>query len=480
MLNCSPKRISKRYEGNNYSKGRKFYVKNATKLDIIEARTKRAKLQALERRHKQKLLQLKIPHLLIANRSQDDQQEQGEMSEVESKKLPATNTSEPCVTSDLERGDVVVSMSSAVANRSIGGGEGLRSSNPMVGMDQRLVSNWAGLQEAVGPSIPSLLDTSRSLAPSTLQIDEVMNHIEDRPRDPSLFMQLRVQQAESQRLSRLLDLQRGLTNVADTLGQQRMRTSLLQRDLEPSSLIGDRLSLLLGTSHQSQENNASISYQLQELQRAEEARAAVRQGMTRAYAASLASADLVRHASSVRMPYLSSLAPSGISSQFNHASVSRADSLLQMHLQARHASSSTRRLDSLLGVAPRQEFKMNDEDRASVLTDRQQQYFNYMFAGAAPQANNNDDASHLLTGPTSLLGGSSSQLVNYASRSAQQQSNNSLSDVLRQLRPASSLAIGGTVARGQKRDNDETGGDDRSGLSSRRRLDDLGRSARFG
>ena len=65
MLNCNPKRISKKFEGSDYARGRKFYLKSSDVLEPEEAQVRRDKLNNLERKYKAKLRELHMPHLFV-------------------------------------------------------------------------------------------------------------------------------------------------------------------------------------------------------------------------------------------------------------------------------------------------------------------------------------------------------------------------------------------------------------------------------
>ncbi|CAB9496810.1 RING [Seminavis robusta] len=378
MLNCSPKRISKRYEGNNYSKGRKFYVKSAGQLGPAEAQLRRSNLQELERRHKQKLLQLKIPHLLIADRSQDDPVDQTKPKTNGKKKAPLMPASTTTGRGGVDQSSVPL----AASNVGISDGAGLPASVRGLALDQSIY-NRPNFLESTRPSLPSssLLNAGQALAPSSSVLDEILlSDFNQRPQfNVELLVQLRAQQAESQRLNRLLELQRGLTTATGQIvytqppSQQQQqqqqqfssRSSLLHRDLDASTgtLLGGRFSSLFGTGQATAANDIGTAH-IQELMLAEEARTVLFPEAARPLPSSRAALpDPARRASSTTTPpFLSSLVPPVSAASLDRESDLQMNSLIQMQLQAQQTSSSSSRFGQRFGIAQMQEQKINDED----------------------------------------------------------------------------------------------------------------------
>ena len=85
MLHCNPKRISKHYEGTNYSSGRKFYKRASKQLSVLDIGRRQAELNRLRGMYKKRLLRLRMPHM------SDDEEEE----ERASKKAKSQRSGQP-------------------------------------------------------------------------------------------------------------------------------------------------------------------------------------------------------------------------------------------------------------------------------------------------------------------------------------------------------------------------------------------------
>lgn len=238
MLNCSPKRISKRYEGNNYSKGRKFYVKSNEKMDPMEAQSRRRRLNDLERQYKQKLMHLKMPHLLLANRTT-------EFPEKELlRKDSATGNLQIAGSARDELSLAAAATSSIPASFRLGlASQSIADSSPMGASLQSLrmeASNVLRSNLASNPHVQ--LSNPRSMVDA--------NHALSRLADDAGTLALMTQvssQRDGQSISSLLEAQRRLNTSAILGGNIFGR----HQDLLGASSLGPSSSLLLdrgGTS----------------------------------------------------------------------------------------------------------------------------------------------------------------------------------------------------------------------------------------
>lgn len=256
MLNCSPKRISKRYEGNNYSKGRKFYVKSSEKMDPMEAKIRRKRLNDLERKYKNKLLHLKMPHLMIANRKvEPEHDEEGKIDQVS-----AASSSRPQAAGWSTSGMGIVGSArlglGADAAETAMGSDSLRNHlrmNPTAALRRSLTLN----------SQPQLMNPI--IAAGILDNNTLSRQVEDAG-TRALWTQVSSQQRESERLSTLLEAHRRLNSNNGLLGGTPLGRQHSLR--ATSSLMGDRATSMF-TDRASSLPSQSQQLRLQQLLQAE-------------------------------------------------------------------------------------------------------------------------------------------------------------------------------------------------------------------
>lgn len=199
MLNCSPKRISKKFEGNNYARGRKFYVRNTRELNPDEVQARRKKLSELECEYKRRLRELEVPHFLGDERDQNAERSEKMADQIEDC-IPASLVGNSVLVYPPEEPGISALGTQSVTSRPLSS----ISSLPNRNVDPVLLSDLSNrLGELSAVSRPSM-EVNTSL-PHTIRA--LFSQLDGAPKS-ALASQLRSQQNVAQRIPNLFEMQR--------------------------------------------------------------------------------------------------------------------------------------------------------------------------------------------------------------------------------------------------------------------------------